>query len=301
MRGTSEGTAIGNWRTGTIGFAYDDWAGVFYPAGLQVKDRLAYYATQFDAIELDTTFYGLPTTSTVTRWVESVPSDFVFALKAPQEVTHGGGAGSLLWPAQGQTWDAYCDLLTDLGADRCIALLQFSASFKFNRLDELATFLKNARIPSRCAVELRDTSWWRPETSALFRSHGIAWVSNDLAPLGEAGSVPGTMEAPYSPEPPVQTADFRYLRLCGRHGQYDDCDAREVLSATPRLEWWLAQLDDPEPTSLPLTAMPAPLPEVKTTFAFAGNSFAGYGVATTDRLRRLLSLPPREDLQPTLF
>ncbi len=73
---------------GTSAFTAAGWEGSFYPAGLQPRDFLTYYATKFDTVEVDSTFYRTPSASTVRGWYAKTPANFIFALKVPQEITH---------------------------------------------------------------------------------------------------------------------------------------------------------------------------------------------------------------------
>jgi len=73
---------------GTSAFTAAGWESSFYPAGMKSRDCLSYYSRQFATVELDSTFYGTPSASTVTGWYEKTPPDFVFAAKVPQIVTH---------------------------------------------------------------------------------------------------------------------------------------------------------------------------------------------------------------------
>ena len=79
---------LGAVRIGTCAFTAAGWPGAFYPAGLQPRDFLTYYATQFDSVEVDSTFYHAPPARTVEGWRLKTPDDFVFAAKVPQIVTH---------------------------------------------------------------------------------------------------------------------------------------------------------------------------------------------------------------------
>ena len=69
---------------GTSAFTAAGWPGSFYPPGMKSGDYLRYYATQFKTVEIDSTYYGTPSASTVTRWYEKTPPDFIFAAKVPQ-------------------------------------------------------------------------------------------------------------------------------------------------------------------------------------------------------------------------
>ena len=73
---------------GTSSFTASGWQGSFYPPGMQTRNFLSYYATQFKTVEIDSTYYGPPSASTVMNWYERTPPDFVFAAKVPQVVTH---------------------------------------------------------------------------------------------------------------------------------------------------------------------------------------------------------------------
>jgi uncharacterized protein YecE (DUF72 family) len=73
---------------GTSAFTAEGWVGSFYPAGMQPRDFLSYYATKFNTVELDNTFYRTPALSTVKGWHENTPSGFLFAAKVPQVITH---------------------------------------------------------------------------------------------------------------------------------------------------------------------------------------------------------------------
>lgn len=287
-------------HVGTIGFAYEDWAGAFFPRGLAVGKRLEYYATQFSAIELDTTFYALPPMGVVERWRDAVPSDFRFALKAPRELTHGEAPGSLLSLASLRTWADFTAVLDTLGAERCVALLQFPPGFAVARLAELERFLDQTQCPCRMAIEFRHASWWREEVVQALRGRGVAWVWADLVPLHEANLHWSASPTGYAPFPPYDTTSWRYLRLCGRHGQYES-DAHELLDPTPRLRAWMEVMASGHPGPLPASHMPAETRLPEETLVFCGNSYAGFGIATADRFAALASLPPREELQPSLF
>ncbi len=73
---------------GTSAFTANGWEGSFYPSGMKSRDFLSYYATQFVTVEVDSTFYGCPTASTVNHWATRTPKDFLFSVKVPQAITH---------------------------------------------------------------------------------------------------------------------------------------------------------------------------------------------------------------------
>src|SRR5258706_14881452 len=75
-------------RIGTSGFSYKEWKTIFYPADLSDKKFLSFYATKFDAVEIDSTFYRMPTPSTLEAWMAATPPSFRFAIKSSQKITH---------------------------------------------------------------------------------------------------------------------------------------------------------------------------------------------------------------------
>jgi uncharacterized protein YecE (DUF72 family) len=83
-----EGDIIGKAHIGTMGWSYEFWVGEFYPQGLKPKEFLAEYTKHFDSVELDNTFYRIPSASTVKAWGEQTPEGFLFSAKFPRVVTH---------------------------------------------------------------------------------------------------------------------------------------------------------------------------------------------------------------------
>ena len=77
-----------NLHLGTIGWSYNFWKGKFYPNKVASKEFLAYYSTKFDTVEVDSTFYRIPTEQAVTKWENQTPSNFLFSFKFPRVITH---------------------------------------------------------------------------------------------------------------------------------------------------------------------------------------------------------------------
>jgi uncharacterized protein YecE (DUF72 family) len=276
-----------NWKIGTIGFAYEDWRGVFYPPGLPVAERLAYYASQFDLVELDTTFYAVPPVHRVRNWERATPADFRFVLKAPRELTHTDWAEWKRGISPNQILESFLSASLELGPKLACVLLQFPPSLRFAGRAEVCALLEGiaGRVP--VVAEFRHESWWNERTRELLRNHGAGWVCSDLAPLGEAGHVPDAPGLSYKPFPPCDSAGFVYLRLCGVHAQYES-DSGERYDASPRIAWWLEQL---RPMLTP----------GRSVLATCGNSFAGHGPATCRRLQTLLGLRSPLPGQMSLF
>lgn len=257
-----------NWRLGSMGFSYADWSGPFYPHGLPAGSFLGYYARIFNAVEIDSTFYGAPRPQVVQRWAASVPGEFRFCLKTPQRITHELG----LVNALGEMGD-FLQAAAGLGPRLGAVLVQLPPSFEASRFEVLAAFIEGARVLAgelRLAVELRHASWHtRPqELEAVLRASQVAWAAT---------------EYPELPRQVHRTADFLYVRWIGRHGSYP-AHTHERVDLTGELAEWQALLA-PE------------LPHVREVFGFFNNDYAGFAPATCQRFRRLVGLPDTE-IQP---
>lgn len=158
---------------GTSGFDYRDWRGPFYPRYLRSTERLAFYAERFRTVELNVTFYRMPTADAFRGWRDAVPDDFVFAVKASRYLTH---VRRLLDP-QGPVH--YLMERASLLGDRLgVVLLQLPPSMPID-LERLDATLRafERRVP--VAVEVRHASWFVPDLCALLREHDAAFVLAD--------------------------------------------------------------------------------------------------------------------------
>ncbi|HVS52359.1 MAG TPA: DUF72 domain-containing protein [Opitutaceae bacterium] len=198
-------------RIGTSGWVYKEWAGYFYPKGWPKKNEFAYYVRHFPTVEINATFYRLPTPKMVRGWREKSPDGFLFAVKGSRFLTHikrlkDTGRGLL----------KYFRRLEPLRDRTGPVLWQLPPTFTKNAetLRRLARFLAKLPREYRHAVEFRHPSWMDEETFALLRRHNIAnvWISSLKMPADHA-----------------LTADFAYLRFHGLHGgAYHDYTEAEL-------------------------------------------------------------------------
>ncbi|MQX35821.1 DUF72 domain-containing protein [Roseospira navarrensis] len=190
---------------GTSGWHYDHWVGPFYPESTRPADRLAQYAGRFPAVEVNNTFYALPSPDTLASWRAQTPDGFVFACKASRYITH---MKKLKDPADSLA--RFLDAARSLGDRLGPLLFQLPPNWRANpeRLDALL-----AAVPDdlRCAVEARDESWFSDEIDAVLARHSAAFAVYDID--GRTSPV-------------KTTADFAYVRLHGPgkayEGSYDD-------------------------------------------------------------------------------
>ncbi|HXG16760.1 MAG TPA: DUF72 domain-containing protein [Calidithermus sp.] len=188
-------------RVGTSGFAYPEWKGSFYPADLPVARMLAYYAERFDTVEINATFYRMPTAKTLAGWAALTPERFVFALKAPQRITHVARLRGVEEPVR-----AFLQAARTLGPRLGPVLFQLPPTLPRD-LDRLGALLLLLPPDLRAAVEFRHPSWFADPVYERLRAAGVALCVADT----EAGTTP--LEA---------TAPFGYLRL--RDLDYTDTD-----------------------------------------------------------------------------
>ena len=189
---------------GTSGWSYTSWKPVFYPPDLKSKDFLRYYGTRLKTLEVNYTFNHLPTEKNIATWREATAPEFLFALKASQQITH---YRQLRDPAE--TIPLFFERARPLG-DRLGPVL-FQTPPWLRRDDErLAGFLASLPRDVRCALEVRDPSWYVEEVYELLRTVGVALVHAE----GE--------KAPSPVETLGTTSSFAYVRLRKREGYAGD-------------------------------------------------------------------------------
>lgn len=184
--------AVTRIRAGTCGFAYREWRGPFYPAALPASRMLAAYARRLPTVEIDSTFYRPPDPATLARWYRAAPSGFLFALKAPREITHERRLAGIEGPVRALL-AATAELEEKLGP----VLFQLPPTLERD-LPLLRDLLAVLPHGGRFAVEFRHPSWRDDAVLAALRDAGVALCVVD-ALAGET--------------PLVATARFGYLRL----------------------------------------------------------------------------------------
>ncbi len=195
---------------GTSGFSYKEWCGEFYPPKLPPREMLTHYAQRLPTVEINNTFYRLPTAALLAGWRSQVPESFRFAVKTPRRISHVKRLRDC-----GDDFRVLLKALETL--EPCLGplLVQLPPFFKCDP-DVLAAFV--AELPAGChaAFEFRHESWFVPQVYDLLASRNLAVVQSEEA----AGFTP----APW-------TADWAYLRL--RKVDYTDAD----------LDTWLSRLN----------------------------------------------------------
>jgi len=186
---------------GTSGYNYPEWKGSFYPADLPAKKMLPYYAARFPTVEINYTFYRMPTEKLVAGWAEQTPSPYQLTLKAPRRITHD----SRLKDA-GDAVARFCDVAATLG-DKLGTLLFQLPPFLRKDLALLDAFLPQLPAGIRAAFEFRHASWFDEEVFGRLAARNISVCIADSEKLST----------------PVRiTADYAYFRLRDEGYRPDD-------------------------------------------------------------------------------
>ncbi len=178
-------------HVGTSGYAYKEWCGTFYPEKLPQKKMLEFYSRQFGTVEINYTFYRLPSAKTLAEWVPQTPDNFTFALKANQKITH------ILRLRKAESLvEAFLNGAEPLrAAGRCgPILLQLPPNFRAD-LGVLEAFLASlpAREAVRWAMEFRHQSWFGDPLLELLKRYGVALCVAET----EEGRTPDEATAPF--------------------------------------------------------------------------------------------------------
>lgn len=250
---------------GTSGFSYDDWVGPYYPEGLDKKDWLEFYAKEFKTLEINFTYYRMPTARSLAGMAHKVPDDFLFTVKATQEMTHTREADAPLF-------EKFVGALQPLrDANKFAAVLaQFPNSF--HPTPENTEYLKTFRqqlqdVP--VVVEFRDARWLTDETFALLKDLKLGFCAVDEPRL--RGLLPPIA---------VATSDIGYVRFHGRNyqkwWQHENAYERYDYTYKPEeLQEWTPKIEKLDH-------------ETQKTFVYANNHYRGQGIQTARQLKLML-------------
>jgi len=209
---------VGKIHIGTSGWHYKHWLGNFYPASLPASQMLSHYSQHFSTVELNNTFYKLPSPSSLAAWRDSTPADFTFAVKGSRFLTH---MKKLHNAADGLR--RFLDAVELLHPKLSVILFQLPPNWELN-LNRLAEFLDLLPPGNRYVFEFRNPTWNTAETCALLSRHNAGYCIFDLA-----GYV----------SPHHITANFAYIRLHGPGAKYQGSYSDSALQCwAQRIKAW---------------------------------------------------------------
>lgn len=215
-----EGTRIEKAHIGTMGWSYPFWSGSLYPKGLKPAGFLAEYAKHFDSVELDNTFYRIPSTKMTQTWKEQTPDGFLFSAKFPRMITHV----KVLRNCEGEV-ATFISRMSSLQNKLGPLLLQFPSIFTIKQFPLLKEFLPTLPSTFRYAVEVRSTSLLTERLYALLRENGVA-----LALVAE----------PFLED--QLTADFVYFRWEGDRRKVSGTLGKVEVDRTEDISKWAKNL-----------------------------------------------------------
>lgn len=246
-------------RLGTQGWSYDDWRGTFYPPGSKQEDRLPFYASVFDTVEIDSTFYHPPKGTIARSWARHTPEHFRFAAKVPRAITHDAHLRDVA-----PLMDRFAKAMEPLGDKLGPVLVQMPAEFHQDAtsLRDLDAFLAGSPRALRLAVEFRHASWHTPEAEEVLRRHGAAMAWTEWRDLPRVSAI---------------TADFLYLRWLGDRQEIASYDRVQIDREDEFQDWEGALL--------------RVFPAVKEVFGYFNNHWAGHSPASVNEMKHRLSMP----------
>jgi uncharacterized protein YecE (DUF72 family) len=202
-------------HVGTSGYSYKEWKGAFYPEKISPKEMLHAYSERLNTVEINNTFYHMPTEKMLSAWSEQVKDDFVFALKAPQVITHWKRLKRV-----GLETEYLFRSLETLDRKLGPILFQFPKSFPADK-PALEAFLALVPDTVSCAFEFRSPSWLDPEILDLLRQKecSLCIADADEDPAKEI----------------ISTATWGYLRL--RRSDYTDADLSQWAERILAQKW----------------------------------------------------------------
>lgn len=252
---------------GTSAFTASGWPGSFYPSGMKSGDYLTHYASRFRTVEIDSTYYGTPSESTVISWYRKTPPDFVFAAKIPQVVTHTKALSGCE-----PEFDEFVKRMGLLHKKLGPLLFQFPHfnKYEFNAPDEflnrLRPFLKRATemFTVNFAVEIRNKTWLNSRLTDLLEDYNVALALTDTS------FVPRPWE--FKEKVDLVTADFAYVRWLGDRKGIEKVKKtwdETIVDRTSDLKNWVDIFKSMVSNK-----------KIVKIFAFANNHYGGHAPAT---------------------
>jgi uncharacterized protein YecE (DUF72 family) len=246
---------------GCSGWSYDGWKGAFYPIDLDNRYWLSYYSKIFDFVEIDSTFYRIPSKFMVNNWNKRTPDNFRFAVKFPQVITHDKRLKDV-----GKDIERFHDVMEPLYDKILVFLIQLPPSLQIAEGLDLIKNLQYQLDPSfRYAIEVRHSSWF----NELFynyikeKNYCLIWSQQDILIT-----------------PPVVTTDFVYLRLIGDRSINERDFGKINRDRTKEMEIWSKILKDDD----------RKVKDLNMTIIAANNHYAGFGPMTTKLFAEMMNL-----------
>jgi len=245
---------------GCSGWSYTSWEGPFYPHTIDNSGWLNYYSHVFDYVEIDSSFYRIPSPFMVKNWYKRSTQNFRFTAKFPKIITHDKRLNDV-----DKELERFFEAMRPL-ADKTLALLiQLPPSLKiFEGLERLRDLVRTLDTRFRYAVEVRHSSWFQDLAYNFFVNNDIGMVWSQLAELQT---------------PPIVTTDFVYLRFIGDRSIQEKNFGRIQIDRVLEMQKWADRIKATQDE------------RIKLAIVAANNHYAGFGPGTANIFRDMLGLP----------
>lgn len=255
---------------GCSGWSYDGWKGVFYPKELDNRYWLSYYSKIFDFVEIDSTFYKIPSKFMVNNWNKRTPENFKFAVKFPKVITHDKRLKDVE-----KDIEQFYYAMEQLYDKILVFLIQLPPSLQIAEGLDLIKNLRYQLDPSfRYAIEVRHHSWFNELFYNVLkeRNYCLVWSQQDILTT-----------------PPILTTDFVYLRLIGDRSINERDFGKINKDRTKEMQLWINKLKDIKNNEK----------RIKNAIISANNHYAGFGPMTAKLFSEMMNL--KDPIRPFPF
>jgi uncharacterized protein YecE (DUF72 family) len=251
---------------GCSGWSYTAWQGPFYPSDMKNSHWLEFYSKVFDYVEIDSTFYNIPSILTVKKWLKKTQDNFRFTAKFPKVITHDKRLKNV-----DNELELFFKAISPLYEKTLALLIQLPPSMEImeglQRLRELVHILDNR---FRYAVEVRHHSWFQDLAYNFFANNNICMVWSQIVGIRT---------------PPIVTTDFLYLRFIGDRSLQEKDFGRIQKHRTPEMRKWVNRIKRAERNNGEEGNK-----RLSLAIVAANNHYAGFGPVSANIFRRMVGL-----------
>jgi uncharacterized protein YecE (DUF72 family) len=251
---------------GCSGWSYTAWQGPFYPSDMKNSHWLEFYSKVFDYVEIDSTFYNIPSILTVKKWLKKTQDNFRFTAKFPKVITHDKRLKNV-----DNELEIFFKAISPLYEKTLALLIQLPPSMEImeglQRLRELVHILDNR---FRYAVEVRHHSWFQDLAYNFFANNNICMVWSQIVGIRT---------------PPIVTTDFLYLRFIGDRSLQEKDFGRIQKHRTPEMRKWVNRIKRAERNNGEEGNK-----RLSLAIVAANNHYAGFGPVSANIFRRMVGL-----------
>ena len=246
---------------GCSGWSYSSWQGPFYPKEMENRAWLPYYSRIFNYVEIDSTFYNIPSESMVKNWERRTPENFRFTAKFPKIITHEKKFKNVQ-----RELELFYQRMAPLKEKLIALLIQLPPSYKLKEgLEDFSSYNFFFEGEFRYAVEIRHSSWFSDLAYNFFKNNNIAMVWSQMDRLQT---------------PPVVTSDFVYLRLIGDRRLEENQFDKIRIDRVEEIRNWANKMKEVKQNEK----------DVKIGIVAANNHYGGYGPGTVDIFRQNMDM-----------